>query len=513
MPSDTIHRAIEDAQLRYDLFPSPGPEAASTPVIVGVSGGADSVCLLHALHHLAHRWNLTVHAAHLDHGLRPDSGEDARFVAELAASWGIPFHTRRVSAQDLTDSRENLEAAARRLRYRFLAEVAYDVSRKAGGPTPPTVAVAHTADDQAETVVMHFLRGSGLRGLAGMYPVTQMTPAGTNQPVRVVRPLLYASRADILRYLDKHGLPWREDPSNQDQRFTRNRLRHDLLPHMRAYNPNLIATLGRTATVLQGEVERAEQQDQAAFERIHLAETFTPEEALVRVVLDLDAFRRLDVATQRGVLRLAGSRLHLDDEFTFDLIENLRLQLLAAEGAGGPFTLISGYVWTVAPPRFSIHQKEALPFLPNHPYLTRRWRALYTAVTAPVDDILDVNGWRLRCTQLSVQDLPPDWQQQSDPWQVYLDLHQVGELLLTTPRKGQRFAPLGMHGQRKNLGDFFTDQKVPAKLRSGWPLLIDGASTEVVWVCGLRLAHHVRITPATTRVLHLQWERRNGNAE
>ncbi|RME56717.1 MAG: tRNA lysidine(34) synthetase TilS [Caldilineae bacterium] len=515
MSQDPLLRAIKEIQERYGLFPAPASQDEALPVVVGVSGGADSVCLLHALMQLAPQWGLSLHVAHLDHGLRPNARKDAEFVADLAARWKLPFHLEQVQARSLFKLDNNLEAAARQARYAFLMKLAQKLAAEQGSAYA-TVAVAHTAHDQAETVLMHLLRGSGLHGLAGMRPVTHLLPPGkpadaSVQSVRLVRPLLHVSRTDVLRYLNDHGLTWREDPSNQDQHFLRNRVRHDLLPRLVTINPNLIATLTRTALILQDEAIRADRLDQEAFDQTLIADEnlpAPPSHPPARVVMDLGVFRSLDVASQRGVLRLAASSLDLAEAPSFQIIENLRQQLITLEGAGGPFSLADGYVCTVAPPRFSIHAQEELPFQPHHPFLDRRWRALYTAVSLTSDAPLEANGWRLICRQLPVEELPPHWQNSSDPWQAYLDLHRVSELLLTTPRPGQRFAPLGMGGRHKSLGDFFTDEKTPTALRSGWPIVIDAASTAIVWVCGLRLAHHVRITPATKEVLHLQWLRR-----
>ena len=210
------------ARLRQD---APGP------VVLAVSGGADSVALLRALADAPPAGGLVV--AHLNHRLRgPDSDADAAFVAELA-----PHLPRRVEAIDVRSaaSGENLEGTARRVRYDFLGRVAREVG--AG-----SVATAHTLDDQAETVLHRLIRGAGLRGLRGIAESRELVPG-----VRLLRPMLTVSRAEVIAYLRAVGQPWREDSSNRDPAFTRNRIRHELLPLLRTMNPAIVEALARTA--------------------------------------------------------------------------------------------------------------------------------------------------------------------------------------------------------------------------------------------------------------------------
>lgn len=214
--------------------------APPAPLVVAVSGGADSVALLHALVRLRDTGTLVI--AHLNHRLRgAESDGDEVFVRELHDQ----LHRDGVRDLDLRCDRidvaaqaagDNLEAAARRLRYDWLANVAVESGML-------RVATAHSADDQAETVLHRLLRGSGLQGLRGIAPQRELRPG-----VELIRPMLSATRADVLAFLKDIGQPFREDRSNSDLRFTRNRLRHELLPHLaREYNPDIHATLARLA--------------------------------------------------------------------------------------------------------------------------------------------------------------------------------------------------------------------------------------------------------------------------
>jgi tRNA(Ile)-lysidine synthetase-like protein len=156
--------------------------------------------------------------------------------------------------------------------------------------------------------------------------------------------------------------------------------------------------------------------------------------------------------------------------------------------------------------RLSLHRQGVLPFLPDHPYLDETWRqALGVLALSNQGQVTTPGGWTLHMEEMSVTNLPPDWQRRDQPWQVYLDVDRVGALTLTTPQPGLQFAPLGMSGRHKALGDFFTDRKVPVSLRTGWPLLIDQTTATVLWVCGLAPGHAARITPATQKMLCLRW--------
>lgn len=509
-PDDRLYNALRQAQKRHLLFPTVTGDTPH-PVIVGVSGGADSVCLLHLLAALAQSWHLALHVAHLDHNVRPDSAEDAAFVRALADGLGLPFHTRRLAPEEIGEADNNLEAGLRQLRYTFFADVAESLSGTPGRQSDmpqPTVAVAHNADDQAETILMHVLRGSGLTGLAGMRFVTELHIARNRTALRLVRPLLDVPRTQILQYLDDHEISWREDPSNREMRFARNWLRHQILPELRKLYPHLTPTLARLGGVMAEESDRADRINAEAFQRLHQSgEPAATADPPVRAVLNRAGFCGLDVATQRGVLRLAGLSLGLlAEDMDYERTENLRCALTADQTPSAR-PLAGQIVWSADDSRFSLHQKSALAFQPDTPFLDEHWRSRQERVGIAVDGEVAVADWRLTCRAVEMSDLPADWRKVNDPWQAWCDAGQVDGLLLTTPQRGQRFAPLGLAGHHKNVGDLFTDSKVPVELRAGWPVLVDGRSREIVWLCGLRLAHCARVRPETQRVLHLQWSK------
>jgi len=252
MPPHEFVRAVRTYCEEHELL------ATGDRVVIGVSGGPDSMALLWALHELSGPWRLNLHVAHLDHGLRPGSARDAAFVATAAGRLGLPVtlaHER--VARFARQRRLSVEEAGRVARYGFLTRLA--VKHKAG-----RIAVGHHADDQAETVLMRLIRGAAAGGLSVIPPQRRLT-----ERVRLVRPLLGVSRADIERYAAWRRVAVRRDPTNASREHLRNRIRHDLLPLLaRRYNPGIREALRGAAQVLAEEHHLLETQAVAAFGRI-----------------------------------------------------------------------------------------------------------------------------------------------------------------------------------------------------------------------------------------------------
>jgi tRNA(Ile)-lysidine synthase len=260
-----------------------GDPAAGGTLVVGLSGGADSVALVDALATLAGPRDIEVIAAHLDHGLRPDSSEDAVFCRALCERLGVRFRTEVADVRSRAQREHGgLEQAARRERYSFLNQVRRETSAAA-------IAVAHTRDDQAETLLLRLLRGAGATGLGGMRP-----RAG-----RIIRPLLDVSREEVLAHLADRGLSWREDPTNADMAHLRNRVRHELLPYLEArFNPSLRRVLARTATLLADEDAHLKEEGEALLARIARTDGDT-------IVLDRAALAEAPPAVARVAVRQA----------------------------------------------------------------------------------------------------------------------------------------------------------------------------------------------------------------
>ncbi len=294
---------------------------------VGVSGGADSVALLRALTAQSRELGLVVHAAHLHHGLRGDEADaDLEFVRGLAEKLGVPLHEARVdtAVEALAangKAAESIEEAARRLRYGWFRALM-------AARTVDAVATAHTRDDQAETVLAKFLRGAWTEGLAGIHPVVELAEG------RILRPLLDTGRVEIEAYLRALGQDWREDSSNRSLTFTRNRIRHELLPQLEEWNPQLRGHLAQMAELARDE----EEWWQAELARIApgLILPGTPVRGGGRagsegLAIEIPRLAELPVALQRRLLRHAAERLGAAPDF--EATEALRT--LALTGRAG----------------------------------------------------------------------------------------------------------------------------------------------------------------------------------
>jgi tRNA(Ile)-lysidine synthase len=486
---------------RYQLISS------DDTVIVGVSGGPDSLCLLHVLQTLAPECAVQLHVAHLHHGLRgAEADADATFVAEMAASSGLPCTVDQADVIALAaQAGTSLEEAAREARYAFLGRLAAQIGAQA-------VAVGHNADDQAETVLMHFLRGSGLAGLRGMQlksplpgtkSATSNNPLTTQAPARrangeslvLIRPLLFASRAAILSYCADQGLQPRYDRSNEDTTIFRNRLRHELLPLLEGYNPQIRRILSNTAAVLADDHELLHANLLASWPDV------VRRAGADQLVLDLAAWRTLPTALQRSVLREAVQRLRASlRNVNFVHVDNA-LWLLREGSVGDRMTLPAGLELVLGYDCFAIGSEGVELPVNDLPQLDMEWAALAVPGTT------SLAGWQVESALLAPADLPVGWQDNADPWQAWLDADALGHApALRTRREGDRFQPLGMAGHSKLLAELFTNAKIPTPARDRWPLLVTAAGA-IAWVCGLRVDERAKITPATQQVLHVRLRR------
>jgi len=454
-------------------------------LVLAVSGGPDSLALLHVMCALREHLGAWLCVATLDHMMRPESAEDAAFVCRQAEALGLLcVREQRDVPTYARTHRLSLEEAAREVRYRFLAEVA-------GAVNATAVATGHTADDQAETVLMHFLRGAGLSGLKGMLPRRPMDIAvreGPPPPVRpdLVRPLLFTPRSDILAYLERRGVTPRFDRSNLDTTFFRNRLRHELLPLLEQYQPNIRRLLARTAETLAVDWDYLQQQTEAAWQALAHCEAD-------HVRFPRQAFLEYHPAIQRGLVRRAVRRLRplLRDVGWEHVVEAVRL---AREGRTGTRATLPGHLFLFVDYDVIVIG-EALP-TPPWPRLAPNTRL---SVPVPGEVRLE-NGWTLSTRLVERDQLPPDALADTDVWRALLDAEAVHlPLALRTRRRGDRFVPLGMT-ERVKLSDFLTAQKVPAAVRDTLPLLVD-AHDRLLWVPGVRLSQEARVTESTQRVL------------
>lgn len=425
-------------------------------VLVAVSGGPDSVALLGALVAMAPALEIGVRAAHFNHHLRgAESERDQRCAQQVATTLGVGCVVG--SAVDLC-GQPNLEARAREQRYAFLASVA-----EAEGCVK--IATGHTMDDQAETLLMRLLRGTGWDGMACIQPV---------RDGRIVRPLIDCSRSQVMRFLTARLLPFCEDSSNRDTHMLRNRVRLEVLPLLRAINPNVVHTLASTAEILSGEATLLE----AAARRLLPASTLS---------LPLTAIRTAPPALRGRVVRmwLRARRGNLRRVTTAHIRAVVDLAL--GERPSARVRLPGG--------ERVVREYEQL-----------RWKPDETPATAeppreivPGSSVSLASGWSIAAELLDAQ--------RSDPprtrslWEMIADAATVpAPLFVRGARHGDRVRPLGLRGSRK-LQDIFVDRKLPRDERWSFPVV--EAAGEVLWVPGIVRSNAALITRETSSTLRL----------
>jgi tRNA(Ile)-lysidine synthase len=468
-------------QTLYGSDPAASPFLSpTTTLIVALSGGPDSLTLLHLLTQL-HPTDKLI-AAHLDHAWRPTSAAEAQWVAKTAASWGVTCYIEQVDVigfareQGLT-----LEEAGRTARYQFLARVARQV-----GAT--IIATGHTADDQAETVLMHLLRGSGLAGLGGMRPVAAVPGA---PDLTLIRPLLGLSRAEILAYCHEHNLTPIEDPTNADTTFFRNRLRHHLLPLLAEYNPQVREHLQTLAAVTAADYDFLTQLTQ---------QTWTD------ILLDTGAgwlrfgrtkwSQQLPLSLRRSTLRHALSHLRPGlANVGFRTIEQARE--VAEHGQVGSQSILPGGINLLVgydDVTLSAGDQPPLPALPQLPD--------GGTLLLPVPGRLALaNGWSLETTILTEINLAAI-QANRDPWLAFIAGASIGELIVRPRQPGERFRPLGMGGAAATVKEVMINRKIPAGLRPRWPVV--ATAEHLAWLVGHQQDERLKVTEGSDRVIQLR---------
>jgi tRNA(Ile)-lysidine synthase len=451
-------------------------EGAAT-LVVGVSGGPDSVCLLHILHHIKDKLGITLHVAHLNHLLRgAESDADADYVSQLASHLGVPAIIDRRDVKAYGAKRRcSLEEAAREVRYAFLGEVAESLAADA-------VAVGHTANDQVETILMHLVRGAGLPGLRGMQPLTVWrTPSGSQ--LKVIRPLLDISREETEAYCIAHRLAPRWDYSNRSLSYLRNRIRLELIPLLQSYNPNIKAALLRLAQAATADQDLLEQEVCRAWGDVI---TEHPQS----IVLNNEAFSSLSPSLKRRLLHSALRQLLGD----FAEVQSTHIESLlkvVEEPAGKRLSLPHDLAFYGGYRECVITRGEITPPLPP---LEGEYR-----LNIPGETILP--GWRVGAT-ISERCLE---ESEEHGFRASLDFDVTGrDLFIRGRRHGDRFQPLGMANPKK-LQDFMVDVKIPRAWRGRVPIV--SSPQHIIWVVGYRIDHRARLTPQTKRILCLEFLR------
>jgi len=452
---DTVKK-VKDTILRY-LMVDPGDR-----VIVAVSGGPDSICLLDALNGLSEELKIDLVVAHYNHGLREAEDEaETRLVQDIAKSMKLPFETEKANHLKHNDS--SVEERARDARYAFLERVR---ERHSAGK----IALGHNMHDQAETVLMRLIRGSGPPGLAGIPPIRDK---------RIIRPLIEVNREEIMDYLKARQLPYALDSSNIDTRFLRNRIRLELLPIMLDYQPQLIDQLGRLSNIIREEdifmeslasdwIEKEAERDAEGHISVFLSS-----------FISLPGALRNRVA--RHILNKIGGNLR---RIEYDHILSVS-DLAVSESPQAMIDLPNGLTVRKVYDRLEFISRPEEIFQ-EYSYNMEGPGTIYLeAIDRTV--MIEEKGGGIKdidCTSEA---------------KVYLDADKIQyPLIIRNFRPGDRFIPLGMKGHKK-VKDFFVDLKIPSRIRALTPILT--SRDNIVWICGYRIDDRFKVTPQTERIM------------
>ncbi len=459
----------------------------SEPILVGVSGGPDSLCLMDILHQLGYPLII----AHLHHGLRAESDEEAKQVEQIAQDRGVVFVSSREDVQKYAHLHAlSIEEAARTLRYQFLFSQAEHYQAQA-------VAVGHTADDQIETVLMHLLRGCGLSGLKGMQPRT--LPNAWSRHIPLVRPLLATWREEVLAYCSERNLQPVFDRSNLDTTYFRNRLRHELIPYLETYNPSVRKMLWQMAHVLGEDAAVINQIVEAAW---HACLAMKGEGF---IALALPEFNRQPLGIQRHLLRRAIADLRPGlRNIEFDDIERA-LDFIAQPTRTKQTDFVAGLRLSFEENLIWLSAWEADLPLVDLPQINE---GIYLYLNVPGALSLG-GGWLLRAEWVEeAASILPQAQTNTNPFCAWVAADDLPvPLLVRTRFPGDRFRPLGMAGHSIKLADFMVNAKIPRRARDRFPLVC--TAEEIIWLPGYRLSHSFRLTPHTRRAILLRLERQS----
>jgi tRNA(Ile)-lysidine synthase len=453
-------------------------------LILAVSGGADSVCLLHVMHSLKEKLGITLHVAHLDHQLRGEESEaDAAYVVRLAGSLDIPVTVSRADVRGFQKKhRLSLEEAAREVRYNFLAETAAAVGAEA-------IATGHTQDDQVETIMLHIIRGTGIKGMVGLNAKSLRLLKG--HQVNIIRPLLEISRAETEAYCLSRNLVARVDSSNLSLSPLRNRIRQKLLPELKRYNPGFVESLLRTSNIAADEIDFLDYELEKIWK-----ETVNKQDA--SLIFHKDKFDMLPNALKRHLLRsaikhLLGTLKDIEERHIEEMMAVLGKQ------AGKYINLPYGLVFAVEYGRYLLGSdtKALCPY-----------SEIVSESEIKVAGTTAISGWSIE-TMFTEKVVDID---NENEFVAYLDEDKCGKGLSVRSRlEGDRFQPLGFDTP-KRLNRFMMDMKIPQAWRKRVPLVcchghglpVHG---QVIWVVGYRIDDRYKVTVDTKRVLKIEFKR------
>lgn len=441
-------------------------------VLVGVSGGPDSVCLLHLLLRFKEEFGIDLAIAHLNHSFRGrEADEDEAFVKELAKRWGVPCYAQKIDVPAyIRETGLSPEDAARRVRYAFFERIREKIKAS-------RIALAHNSNDREETILMNIFRGSGIEGLVGIEPVRD----------HYIRPLIEVERDAIEEYLKKEGIPFRIDSTNLQTIYFRNKIRLELLPLIkRDYCPHLSTSLKRLSEIASLDASLLEELSREAYGS-------TAKRMPGGVIINLEKYEKLHDAIKLRVVRKAVEEIlgNLQD-FEYRHAKML-VEFIKEKPTGSRLNLPRGLVGEKSYEYFYIHGK-APP----------EAKSFYYELPVPGEVEIPEAGVIICARVFEAKD---GFSFEKNPYFAYLDYDRIKDpLAVRNRRPGDRFIPFGS-GFSKKLQDFFVDNKIPVRERDRVPLVVSG--DQIVWVCGMRIDERFKVTESTKKVLVLEMKIKN----
>jgi len=466
-------KKIEQTIKKYKML------SLNDKVLVAVSGGPDSVALLDLIFQLSSKYHLKLWIAHFNHKLRGrESDLDQKLVKELAQKYKLKFITAQASPNWWKKQKGSIEEKARELRYQFLLRTAQKIRAN-------KIALGHNEIDQAESFLINLLRGSGALGLSSIPPVRD----------QFIRPLIETTREEIIHYLKVHSLPFRIDRSNFDQRFLRNRIRSQLLPALKSYNPAIVKTIFRTAEILREEEKFLEENAFLAFDKLAQLEKD-------KVIFSAQQFLLLPKPIQRRILRLAIAHIKTDlRRISFEHIFQFE-NLLNSRSRSGKIDLPESVQIQKSYDQIIIQRKKPEPksqFKLFKLNLKKFSQNLTISKNFKIKILIKPSNYQEFKKQFQPQKRQSIFSSHSD--QAWLALDNIqSPLFLRPPKPGDRIQPIGMKG-RKKLKDIFMELKIPIQQRKIYPVI--ASKTQIIWLPGYSISEKARLKPHSRKILFL----------
>ena len=448
-------------------------------ILVGVSGGADSICLLYALHWYSKRNKISLAVGHVNHMARgKESRNDAEFVDKICKNLKLPFFLKEIDVnRESIKLNKSFQETARIIRYKFFDEILKKILGN-------KIALGHSADDQAETILLNIIRGSGLQGLIGMPQIRG----------NIIRPFLNVYRNEIERYLIENGISFRNDLSNYETKYLRNKVRKKLIPCLETYNPAIKKNLNDMSQILVDDNLMLSE-----ITREILKKNFHSDENEEKyIVWDVEKFLNYPVALQRRLIRESFFRISGERQGIAALHVEQVLNLFNLPRTGKIINLPKNI--TVERCYYSISFKKVFKGINNSNFSN-------TKVSIPIliPGITEIGEGKI-LMQTKILDNNTNFSSINPKIEAFFDLKKTGSKLKARFfREGDRFRPLGMSGSKK-LKSFFIDKKVPQKFRHQIPILTNDQD-DIIWVYGQRIAHFCRVTDKTKQMLFVQGNR------